>query len=377
MNEKIFKKLNEMSDGYGLDENEMVQIVEGIFWDEYDFEGKHQECTYPLNVQFYENCLEALQQFEIKDEDLILYEALSTMLDAISNKAKKSNNIDITEEELDVIRKTIYRLIYDLKIKYEKKIKEEYIKVQKDYAEKRKTKEFSEIYKSYSEQEKALLLLDNFENVEDEVDERIEEALDFSEIKKLCKTKEEQELIEELEEIKDTIVENIRITAIMMRTGEELLERYEVDIDLDDFKKIVDGKKTGKMSAGEIVNKIGNLYINDEFARITIEKAKELEELINRLRGISKKEDSEKNNYEIFLARVEYEKEKLLKQIKQKYLNGEISEDELMAIEEIDTEYFADLKYYNEWGIEDYSGNIDPIGYDESGKPSISPRKKH
>ena len=284
------------------------------------------------------------------------------MLDAISNKAKKSNNIDITEEELDVIRKTIYRLIYDLKIKYEKKIKEEYIKVQKDYAEKRKTKEFSEIDKSYSAQEKALLLLDNFENVEDEVDERIEEALDFSEIKKLCKAKEEQELIEELEEIKDTIVENIRITAIMMRTGEELLERYEVGIDLDDFKKIVDGKKTGKMSAGEIVNKIGHLYINDEFARITIEKAKELEELINRFRGISKKEDSKKNNYEIFLARVEYEKEKLLRQIKQKYLNGEISEDELMAIEEIDTEYFADLKYYNEWGIEDYSGNIDPIG---------------
>ena len=209
MNKQIYEQLIEGRDGIILNENNLVQYVADIYWDEVHNKNKKQGHLILLYNKFYNNCLKALKQQSITDNDLIKFEVLSTIINAINNTQDTDlNSLNITRYELEEVKNGAKELIVELKGKYEKKIITDYEETFGCYKESVLTKIAEDIRDMFFDQILVKLNEDNYSYLDEDKNSYIEELIldsvvseNYKKLIDLCATKDN------IEEVKMTINE--------------------------------------------------------------------------------------------------------------------------------------------------------------------------
>ncbi len=412
MNKQIYEQLIEGRDGIILDENSLVQNIVGIYWDEVYSKPKKQKHQKLLNMQFYNNCLEALKFQKMTGYDLIKYEVLSTIIKAINNiQDADLASLKITRDELETVKFDAKELIEELKRKYEKKLKTNYEETFKAYWKSVQSKIIKDICNILSDQLKVKLNENEFFCIEDLISIAVGSG-NYNMLINLCAPKDNIEEVktiineifenatkkkfEELDEEEKTILSmaNFTNTNVDEKLTEIIIEdlKFEklrkhcknkdemkiVDCIIELKEKIVKNIKDTaiEMRSGDALFITGYTGIDFDlfdFMQITEEKIDERmepEDILAEAQAINGKPD---------FKGIVYSKDDAILAILRKYIdnNGYCDDGEDYFD---DKEYYNDEKYYNDNAVDypefmgDRFNDDDPVGY--TGQPAIRRRRR-
>lgn len=254
---RIVKKMSMIED-YNRFED-YIEDIEKEYWNKVFYDVKTSNYMKLLYTQFYNNYVEVFKNLKISKFDMKKYEALTTIIKAIDNV--KIDGLKIIEEELNEIKVEAIKLINKLKTKYSEILE---VKFSKNYKMEKllsKIEKIEDIYMDLNKEEKEIVLFIDFSNIDDKkLTEVIRKDLDFKKVKKLCRTKEEIKNVELLENRKEYIVNKIKLTGTKLNHSYRLFIRgfrgtnYKAHIDIKDFIKIFNKKKTKQMLPDEIIS---------------------------------------------------------------------------------------------------------------------------
>lgn len=242
-----------------INDEDYIIIIEKKYWDNVRDNRESSNYIKLLNEEFYNNCIKVLKKLKISKFDIKKYEALTTMIDALEKV--KAENQKITEEELNELKEGAKKLINKLKTKYNEILEEKFTKNSRIAKLLYHTENLEDIYENFSTQEKETVSFIDFSNTDDEkLTEIIRNDLDFNKVKKLCQNEEERKNTELLENIKEDIIDKIKLTAKKLNHSyREFIISFErknkkVNIKSQDFIQISNEKRKKELLPDEIVN---------------------------------------------------------------------------------------------------------------------------
>ncbi len=254
---RIVKKMSIKENSYS--EKDCIEEIEKLYWNNIFYNINKSDYFKLLRIQFYNNCVEVFKNLKTPKFDIEKYEALTTIIKAIDNVI--TDNLEIKEEELNEIKVGAIKLLNKLKTKYSEILE---VKFSKNYKMEKllsKIEKIEDIYMDLNKEEKEIVSFIDFSNIDDKkLTEVIRKDLDFEKLKELCKNKEEIKNVKLLENLKEKIVKNIKLTGTKLNHSYRLFIRgfggayYKTHIDIKDFKKIFNQKKTKKLLPDEIIS---------------------------------------------------------------------------------------------------------------------------
>ena len=273
---------------YGLyiNEKEYIKVIEKKYWDKVRDNRDSSNYIKLLNEEFYINCIKALKELKISKFDIQKYIALTTMIEAL-DKVKVEHS-KISKEELNQLKEGAKKLINKLKIKYTDILEEKFTKNSKIAKLLCHTERLTDIYDNLSAQEKETVSFIDFSNIDDEkLTEIIRNDFDFNKVKKRCQNEEEIKNTELLENIKEDIIDKIKLTAKKLNHSyREFIISFErknikINIKIQDFVKIFNEKRNKELLPDEIINILELSNGDYLFNSIIYKYSKELIEILS------------------------------------------------------------------------------------------------
>ena len=272
--------------GFYINEKEYIKVIEKKYWDKVRNNRDSSNYIKFLNEEFYINCIKALKELKISKFDIQKYIALTTMIEAL-DKVKVEHS-KISKEELNQLKEGAKKLINKLKIKYTDILEEKFTKNSKIAKLLCHTERLTDIYDNLSVQEKETVSFIDFSNIDDEkLTEIIRNDFDFNKVKKRCQNEEEIKNTELLENIKEDIIDKIKLTAKKLNHSyREFIISFErknkkINIKIQDFVKILNEKRNKELLPDEIINVLELSDGDYLFNSIIYKCSKELIEILS------------------------------------------------------------------------------------------------
>lgn len=354
MDKKIYSIIKKCFDINGFNCNIAIILIENDI-----FNYTNKDIDELIDKQFIKNYNKLLRNKTLSDDELKKLDAIAVLNDIIEHKKRTLLNRGMSISDYCVLNKAVNDLIYEYLRNLKASIREEYLRLKKDYNESVKYR--NEIVETFNNEKKSLFLLDDFSDIYLELKKIIEKKLNFKELDRLCTTEKEKDALNIIKNQKDKIVEDIIKKSLYKVSGEKLYNYYNFYrgyVGESYFLDIIREKKDKYRTSTDILNILFKVSPNIAFSEIINKYYMELKKII----------ETDGREINSTIDDCEILSENNMSKIIDLISDGIINSDEVLKvfdkfIPEIEDYSSHNYSYLKMIGLEDLYDNPDAYGY--------------